>query len=275
MGAIYSSYVESRREAGKRAAERIDFAWKRLKPTFDSLLPTMITESLCHQYAERRRKHDGVSNGTIHVELGYLRAALTYATNKKNWLIHVPYVPIPPKPAPKDHFLTKDEARTLIACASAEHVKLFITLALTTAGRSEAILDLTWDRVDMDRRKITLRDPVKHVTPKGRATVPINEFAFAALSKQRQGALTEYVIEWADRRIVSIKKGVRAAAARAGIKCSPHVLRHTAAVWMIEGGIPLEEISQYLGHTNIETTRRIYARYSPSFLRRASSFLEL
>ena len=33
----------------------------------------------------------------------------------------------------------------------------------------------------------------------------------------------------------AVKKGVAAAAKRAGVKCSPHVLRHTAAVLMADG----------------------------------------
>jgi len=56
---------------------------------------------------------------------------------------------------------------------------------------------------------------------------------------------------------------------------SAHVLRHTAAVWMAEAGVPMDEISQYLGHSNVEITRRVYARYSPDYLRKAASALEL
>jgi integrase len=33
---------------------------------------------------------------------------------------------------------------------------------------------------------------------------------------------------------------------------------------MAEAGIPMEEIAQYLGHANVEVTRKVYARYSPS-----------
>jgi len=36
----------------------------------------------------------------------------------------------------------------------------------------------------------------------------------------------------------------------------------------------MEEISQYLGHASAEITRRVYARYSPDFLRKAASALE-
>ena len=51
---------------------------------------------------------------------------------------------------------------------------------------------------------------------------------------------------------------------------TPYVLRHTAAVWMAEGGVPMSEISQYMGHTTTAVTERVYARYSPQHLRRGA-----
>lgn len=46
------------------------------------------------------------------------------------------------------------------------------------------------------------------------------------------------------------------------------------AMWR-ERGIDMEEIAQYLGHKDVATTRRIYARFSPEFLRGAAESLEL
>jgi integrase len=43
---------------------------------------------------------------------------------------------------------------------------------------------------------------------------------------------------------------------------------------MAEDRVPMEEIAQYLGHTDINTTRKVYARYSPDYLRRAAGALE-
>jgi len=36
----------------------------------------------------------------------------------------------------------------------------------------------------------------------------------------------------------------------------------------------MEEISQYLGHEDVEVTRRVYARFSPTYLRKAARVLE-
>lgn len=63
---------------------------------------------------------------------------------------------------------------------------------------------------------------------------------------------------------------------RAGLEdVTPHVLRHTAAVWMAENRVPMSEISQYLGHKSTLITERVYARYSPEYLRNAAQSLEI
>jgi integrase len=62
---------------------------------------------------------------------------------------------------------------------------------------------------------------------------------------------------------------------RAGLQeVPPHVLRHTAAVWMAEAGSSMVEIAQYLGHSDSRITQKVYARFSPTFLRRSSAALE-
>ncbi|HET8971861.1 MAG TPA: tyrosine-type recombinase/integrase [Pseudolabrys sp.] len=64
-------------------------------------------------------------------------------------------------------------------------------------------------------------------------------------------------------------------AKRAGVgHVSPHMLRHSAAVHMAEAGISMEEIAQFLGHDDVNTTRRVYTRFSPNFLKEAAAVLE-
>lgn len=271
VAAIYQAYIRDRAEEGK-ATTRIQDAWKRLAPWFGELLPSFISKDTCRDY-KKARQRDGVSDGTIHLELGYVRSALLYA-EREGWITKAPFIWLPAKPPPRDHHLTKEQAGKLLAAARMPHIKLFIVLALATAGRAQAILDLTWDRVNLTTRRINLRDPGRATTPKGRAVTPINEMAATALAEAKEAALTPFVIEWAGERVRSVKKGIAAAAERAGLEVSPHVLRHTAAVWMAEGGVPMDEIAQYLGHTSAATTYRVYAKYSPDYLQKAAKTLE-
>lgn len=272
MGEIYEAYARDREAAGIVASVRIRDAGKRLLPVFGNLLAGQITKAVCLDYTDKRVRC--ASSGTVHIELGYLRAALKFA-EKEHWLQKAPFIPLPRKPEPREHRLERDDVRRLIEAAHMPHVKLFITLAITTAARAGAILDLEWDRVDLDRRRIKLRRPEKGETNKRRGIRPINDTAFLALSQARQIRTCDYVIEWGGKRVLSVKKGVSEAARRAGLVCTPHVLRHSAACLMAEDGVPMPEISAYLDHTNLLTTIKHYAHFSPDYQRKAAGALEL
>ena len=71
-----------------------------------------------------------------------------------------------------------------------------------------------------------------------------------------------------------LKKGIKRVAERSGLEVTAHVLRHTAAVWMVQNKIPLETVSKYLGHTSTKVTYKHYAHHSPDYLSEAAQALE-
>lgn len=261
-------------KSGKPVVTTMGFTWRALGPSFGGRDSYSITLEDCRAYVRQRRK-SGRSDGTIHTELGHLRTVLVWA-QKRRLIERAPDIDRPQKPLPKDRHLTRDEVNKIISAAVLPHVRLAIHLMLATAARISALLDLTWSRVDLDRRLIQLRDPTDKTSRKGRAVVPINDTLMAVLTQARQEAMTDYVIEWDGHGIKNILRAIYTVADRAGVEdVSPHVFRHTAAVWMAEAGVPMEEIASYLGHTNVTITRRVYAKFSPTYLRNAASALEL
>jgi integrase len=268
---LWDAYV--REKAGKAIIPTMGYTWKAMKERFGGRNGDQITIEDCRAHTAERRAAK-ISDGTIHTELGHLRTVLVWA--EKNKLIaKAPAIERPAKPDPKDRFLSRDEAQRMLAAAKVPHLRTAIHLMLGTAARVTAILELTWDRVDLDRRLIYLRDPDDKVKRKGRAIVPINNTLLLALKEAKKGAMSEFVVEWAGEPVKSLKRGIATAANAAGVEeVSAHVFRHTAAVWMAEAGVAMEEISQYLGHASAEITRRVYARYSPDYLRKAASALE-
>jgi integrase len=273
---LWDAYLQEK--DGKPAVKRMRSEWKALGPVFGNLHPHQITVAHCRQYvAERRLK--GLKQGTIWTELGDLQIVLNWAA-KRDHIAKPPRLERPSKPSPRDRYLTRDEAKLLIASATCPHVKLAIILMLSTAARVGAILELTWKRVDFVRGVVVLRVDEEgtdgNVRRKGRAIVPMTSSARAALLEAHKGALSDHVIEYDAEPVKSIKRSFAATVERSGLKdVTPHVLRHTAAVWMAEAGRPMAEIAQYLGHEDSRITERVYARFSPDHLRQTASALEL
>jgi integrase len=257
----------------KPAATTMGFEWRAIGPRLGDRGAATITEADCMTYIAARRRQ-GRADGTIWTELGRLRSALKWAESK-NLIDRAPKIFRPERPPPRDDRLTREQIGIFLAHCTFPHIKMFVTLAVTTGARMSAILQLTWDRVDFDRSTIVYHDPERARTKKGRATVPMNDMARAALLEAKRGAVTPYVVEWAGSRVVSIKKGLASVGKRCGLPwVTAHVFRHSAATAMAERGVPMAEIAQFLGHADSRVTERVYARFSPTYLRRAADALE-
>lgn len=253
------------------ARTRLDWVWKNLEPFFAVMTPDQIDREVCRSYAASRP----VADGTILRELSCLRAALRWRdknTPAQFWM--------PRAAPPRDRWLTREEFSTLLDSAEGPHIEMFLRLAIATAARKEAILDLRWDptvggpgHVDLGRREIFLG---RKNGGKKRATVPMTTSLHTALTEAREVALSPWVVEYRGRPVGDIKKGFAQAVKRSGIeRCTPHDIRHTAAVWMAGAGVAMSMISQYLGHSSTEVTERVYARYAPEHLKAAADALEI
>lgn len=256
----------------KPTAKTMGYTGKAVLAYFGAFRPDQITIEDCRTYmAERLR--DGRKVGSIHTELGHLRSAMRWAA-KCRLIDRAPHIEQPPKPDSDVRPLTDRQITALLDGCGAPHIRLAVVLLLATGARIGAVLDLEWSRVDFDRGVIDLRLP-DGVTRKGRAVVPMNRMARAALEAAYQARLTDHVVEWAGKRVKSIRKGYSAALERAGLsEVSIHQIRHTVAVRMLSAGQPIEAVAQYLGHSNTAITYKTYARFMPEHLAGAAEILE-
>jgi integrase/recombinase XerD len=157
----------------------------------------------------------------------------------------------------------------------------------TVAGRRDAaLLEFLYgtgcrvsEAVELDLSDLDLDDRIVRVTGKGakQRLVPIGTAAVDRLYSWLADRL-ELVKGRTDAVFLNLRGGrltrqgayliVRQTAARAGIapdRISPHVLRHSAATHMIEGGADLRTVQEMLGHANLSTTQ-VYTRVSPQHL---------
>ena len=158
---------------------------------------------------------------------------------------------------------------TLLDKAKSPHIRMFIQLAVSTAARSGAILDLTWPQIDFEKRLI---DFGRGFGNKRRAIVPMNDDLYEELKKAKELAQTEHVIEFNGKRIKSVKGAFWLLCNDCGIKASPHVLRHTAATWLVMDGVPLREVARLLGNSEA-MVEQVYGKHSPDYLQRAVNSL--
>ncbi len=256
------------RIANGGSESRINSLWKTLEPAFGYKLGKAITKADCRDYAAMR-KRQGKAPSTIKTELEALRACLRWHYGKE-----APIIVAPAPSKPRERYLTQDEARKLLEHIEAPHVRLFVTLALATGARMGAILDLTWDRVDFTHGTIDFMPAGRDKTNKRRVVVAMAAKAREALWEAQQAALSNHVIEYGGKPVASVKRAITAAARRSGVQCSPHVFRHTAAVWMAQADVPMQKIAQVLGHSSTRVTESVYARYSPGFMADAMAALD-
>jgi len=164
-----------------------DYSWKNLKPHFGDVALVNIDQDLVDDYVEKRGAGaigKPSKPSTVRRELGALRACWGWAADPKRRLIRPEQIPafdLPPAAEPRDRWLRADEikrlleaARTLHAGAQLSRGEMFLWLALETAARKTAILELTWDRVDFETNVIHYPVPGKKATKKRRANVPIS-----------------------------------------------------------------------------------------------------
>ncbi|MBI4675020.1 MAG: tyrosine-type recombinase/integrase [Chloroflexi bacterium] len=149
--------------------------------------------------------------------------------------------------------------------------RAFVHLLYSSAGRLSEVASLDRKDVADGRRRETIvqgkgdKERFIFITPEARAAISLyiaerrDEYEPLFISHGRNyGARFTKMSLW---RVISH------AAKKLNMDASPHDFRHFRARQMLEQGAPLEAIQEILGHSDIGTTRRVYAHYSKPSIR--------
>lgn len=274
--------------AGKIMAHaRLEQAARALRDGLGHLRVDQVRQATWDRYASERvsrprpnakdHKPAPVSTGTLRREFVVLRAAMRRAW-KDGYLTRPPELEPPADSQPRDRYLTKDEARALLAAATG-HVRTFTALALFTGARRGSILGLTWDRVDFDRGTVDFQEPGRTLTKKRRAIVPMTEQLRAALEAALGDRLKgcDHVVAWQGRAVPSgLRWSFAKLCVKAGLiwKPTPHHMKHSVASFFAMDGVPITQAADWLA-TDEATLRRTYRKFDPAYLRSVGRALDL
>lgn len=242
---------------------------KQLVEPLGDMPYAQIKRSVVREYQRVRSRT--VSDVTASRELSVLSAALNWC-NSEEIIEWVPCKFPVTKSGRRDRFLSLDEIDVLLNSCDEYFVKLWTVTALSTAARSGAILDLTCDRVDLINGVIDFRNPLLKGRHKPRSVIKMPQRLKPYLEEAIHRSTTGLIIERNGKPLTEIHPFFKKAVARSGLSgVTPHILRHTCAVHMVKNGVPIYEVSKYLGHKSTRVTEDHYAKYSPEFMDKSSS----
>ena len=252
---------------------RIADCIRAVVPILGALPLSAITGEVCRRYGKARDR----APGTVRKELGTLQAAINHC-HAEGYITSAPRVRLPAKPAPRDRWLTRDEAAKLIRAAyrnpKARHLARFILVALYSGTRTDAILRLRFmphvngGHVDCERGVMYRRAAGEAQTKKRTPAAPIPPRLLAHLRRwERMGA--RHVVEVKGARVASLKTAWRTALKESGIDhATKHDLRHTAITWAMQNGADRWHAAGFFGLT-VDMLESTYGHHHPAHMQSA------
>ena len=207
--------------------------------------------------------------------LAVVSAVIHYA-HAKSIIGAVPKIPYLPEARERFRWLTRDQAKALLA-ELPKHLAAMTRFALATGLRRANVTGLTWSSLDEARKVAWVwPDDAKAGKP---IAVPLNADALAVLAQQRALPATwdkkgekrkdpNHVFTYRGEPVLhTTTKAWELALERAGIApgFTFHDLRHTWASWHVMGGTPLEVLRQLGGWAGMDMVLR-YAHLAPGYV---------
>lgn len=230
---------------------------------------------------ERARLASGVTTATVRRDLACLSSLYSRA-EEWEWITSNPVKPYKrgrgkaglKEGAPRTRYWTAAEEIAVLAKAAPKARNVFAFL-VDTGLRKEELCSLLLTDLDLAAEQLTIR---AEIAKSGRSrTVPLLPRALDIASRlkgDRVGAVPLFVTASGARyspQSPTLYEALQKACRRAGVApTSLHDLRRTCGCRLLQDhGMPLEKVSQWLGHADVRITQQRYAFLRAEDLHRA------
>tara|TARA_Y100000356_G_scaffold131446_1_gene135135 strand:- start:554 stop:1447 length:894 start_codon:yes stop_codon:yes gene_type:complete len=269
-------------ESEGRFNKRYKSIHKNVLPFFGEMDIYSIPKYTVEQYYKEQSKKRTAQRQSLAKEIAIVNASLNYCykmeyIDKKPRALDVSHTK-----TTRDTWLTKEEINRILnsnRLKNNPHIEKACLIALTTTARKSAIMNLKVDQIhwnEGERGLIDFNSENMLNKAKPRAVVPVPKSIEEMLRKCCEQSKLGYVLQTRRGRKISdplfiLKNVVKDVGIDKDV-CF-HTLRHTGAVHMAKNNVPIMELSRYMGHTSVEITERVYAKFYPEFMKKSSEVL--
>jgi len=152
--------------------------------------------------------------------------------------------------------------------------KTIIDFMYSTGCRVSELINVEESDIDIEEAFVRLegKGSKQRIVPLG-SKVLINLESYLSLrNKDRNNKNNKLFISKSYKNLdrTAVFRIIKSTGVKAGIhkELYPHILRHSAATHMLEGGCDLRTVQEFLGHSSVSTTQ-IYTKVTKAFLEEA------
>ena len=256
--------VYKRRKNGTKSATNFLIGMKHNIKALGDLPVNKITRPMVNKMMDILKQERKNSNAVVNQKMGYLRVVLQEM--EEDGFIEMIKMPKPrPTKNTKVHYLTKDMEDELLAWLLDHDEKAFhIVQALIDLGcRVNELLNLEERFVDMPNNQINFNDRKNDkavaVPMTQRVILIMNTYCWG---KKPTDKLFDVDYSWLNGIWQKARKDLGYADKKF---YTIHLCRHTCASRLVQRGVPILLVKDWLGHEDIENTM-IYAHLAPKAL---------
>jgi len=255
--------------AHKVSGDHILYDIRKLGKWWGEMRVAEITAKTCRAYSAFRKAPPSARR-----ELAFLNAAVGHWHKEHGPLAVVPVIVLPPKPLPRQNFMTRDEAAAFLRFArSTSHLARFFLIGWYTGSRRDVIAGLKWSMINLETATMLRKEHGAIETKKKAPPVRMGARLMAHLRrwKKMDGKGAVYVVNYRGKRIARPVSSWERVREKAGLPeyVTPHILRHSRATTMMRAGVNPWDAANALG-MSLEVLTKVYGHHHPDWQKAAA-----